>query len=70
MRTACLKLGVFSTFSKCSIFVALLLEKATATVFILGDKVLSPVHLEYKTLTVLLTRDKDLNGVINICTDD
>ena len=27
-------------------------------------------HLEHKTLTGLLTRDMNLNGIINICSDD
>ena len=32
-------------------FISQLLEKATAAVFILGEKILSPVHFEYKTFS-------------------
>ena len=32
-------------------FISQLLKKTTATVFILGDKILSPIHFEYKTFS-------------------
>ena len=63
------KVGCFLTFSKCSIFLALiisqLLEKTTATVFILGEKILSPVYFEYKTFSEGYLVDEVFSNPLN-----
>ena len=67
MRTACLKLGVFQHFQMqhfCC-FISQLLKKTTATVFILGDKILSPIHFEYKTFSKGYLVDEVFSNPLN-----
>ena len=46
-------------------FISQLLEKATATVFILGEKILSPVHFEYKTFSEGYLVDEVFSNPLN-----